>query len=115
MKNNIKNITAIMISGLFFFPVFCSAQIGGNIVNESDNIVVAVFNDDISQAEVEAIEQILYIEARSERKKRNFFAHRKIRKNMHYSISNLINDKSQAESEAEEGLQYIQTIYIFRP
>jgi len=41
MKNTIKNIAAvIMISGLFFVPVFCSAQVNGVSGSNDDNYIV---------------------------------------------------------------------------
>ena len=54
MKNKFKSIAAaIMISGLFFIPVFCSAQVagGGSDFNPSTNIVNPPENDNNDEEE----------------------------------------------------------------
>jgi len=61
MKTKYKNLAAaIMMSGLFFVPVFCSAQTTGSFNHDNNNL--PKLNDNISQAEVEAEEAILLLE-----------------------------------------------------
>lgn len=116
MKNIIKNIVAALIlSGLFFIPVLCSAQTLGGIVNDSNNLLSPPLNNDKSQAEIEAVEGMLILEAKSNLQPLYLNDPQQINSRMFTSISNVINDGiSQAEVEAEEELLYIQTISAFR-
>ena len=112
MKNLIKNIAAvIMLSGLFFIPVFSSAQNTGSIANDNNNLLNLSLYNDKSQTELEAAEQILILEDRSNRKSSYQYGAQQILSRILSSISNEIeNDKSQAEVEAAEELLYVQTI-----
>jgi len=67
MKNQTKNIAAsIIISGLFFVPVFCSAQVNGVSGSNDDNSNVEFPSSGASiydsQAEAEAEEELYYLE-----------------------------------------------------
>jgi len=116
MKNIIKNIVAALIlSGLFFIPVLSSAQTSGDIVNDSNNLLSPPLYNDKSQAEIEAIEEMLILEAKSNFKPLYLNDPQKFNSRIFSSKSNVMNkDKSQAEVEAEEELLYIQAISIFR-
>ena len=116
MKNIIKNIAiALMLSGLFFVPVLSSAQTSGGIVNDSNNLLSPPLNNDKSQAEIEAVEEMLILEAKSNLQPLYLNGPQQVNSRIFTSISNVINDdKSQAEVEAEEELPYIQTISAFR-
>ena len=62
MKNHIKNIAAvIMISGLFFVPVFCSAQVsgGGDNIDPSTTIINPPVNDNSVEEEEQEAEELL--------------------------------------------------------
>lgn len=115
MKNNIKNIVAVVIiSGLFFVPFLCSAQTGGGIVNDNKSLAILPLNNDKSQAEIEAVEEMLYLVAEADLQQLNVSDAQKTSSRMFTFISTVINEKSQAEVEAEEELQYIQTISALR-
>lgn len=59
MKRSIKNFAATMIiGGIFFIPVFCSADTGENQSDEKPNVEIKTEKVVITQAEVEAIEEI---------------------------------------------------------
>ena len=116
MKNLIKNIAAvIMLGGLFFIPVFSSAQNSESIANDSNNLLSPSLNNDKSQTELEAAEQILILIARLSQQSSYQNSAQQIKSRILSSISNeMENDKSQAEVEAAEELLYIQTIMDFQ-
>ena len=115
MKNIIKNIVAALIlSGLFFVPVLSYAQTSSDIVNDSNKLLRPSLYNYKSQAEIEAIEEILILEAKSNLKPLYLNDPQKFNSRMFSSKSNVMNkDKSQAEVEAEEELLYIQAISVF--
>ena len=116
MKNIIKNIVAALIlSGLFFVPVLSSAQTSSDIVNDNNKLLNPSLYIDKSQVEIEAIEEMLILEAKSNLKPLYLNDPQKFNRRMFSSKSNEMNkDKSQAEVEAEEELLYIQAISVFR-
>jgi hypothetical protein len=116
MKKIIKNIVAtLMLSGLFFIPVLSSAQTSGGMVNERNSFLIPPINNDKSQAEIEAVKEMLDLEAKTNRQPLYRNDPRTIKSRIFTSISNVINDdKSQAEVEAVEELIYIQAISVFR-
>lgn len=115
MKNIIKNIAAsFLLGGLFFIPVLSPAEASGSIV---------IDNNDKSQAEIEAIDEMQILESKSKvrgifmSKVRRLFSKRsKDTKNRIFvSNSNLVNDdRSQAEVESQEQILYIQIISTYR-
>jgi len=59
MKNKFRNlVAAIMISGLYFVPVFCSAQVNNSPVTDNTNVENPSKEEDKSQAEKEAEEEL---------------------------------------------------------
>ena len=97
MKSKIKNIaTALILSGLFFIPVLCSAQNSNGLVDDNINK---------SQAEIEAIEEMLNLEAKFRVQEIFIKRSEKIENRVYAANSNIINeDRSQAEIEAGEEL-----------
>ena len=116
MKNIIKNLVVPLIfSGLFFVPVLSSAQTSEGIINDSNNFLIPTLNNDKSQAEIEAIEQMQILEAKFKLRRLYLKRSKKIKKRVFASISKVINDdRSQAEVEAEEVLLFIQAIPDFQ-
>ncbi len=116
MKNIIKNIVApLILSGLFFIPVLSSGQTSEGIINDSNNFLIPTLNNDKSQAEIEAIEQMQIMEAKFKLRRLYLKRSKKIKKRVFASISKVINDdRSQAEVEAEEVLLYIQAKPYFQ-
>jgi hypothetical protein len=115
MKSIIKNIVApLILSGLFFIPVLSSAE---------TSVSIFIDNNDKSQAEIEAIEQMQILEAQSKARRlfmskvRGLFLKRSNKKKNQIFVSNLneiYDNRSQAEVEAQEELLYIQIISTFR-
>jgi hypothetical protein len=104
-----------MISGLFFVPVLCSAQTGGGIDNDNNSLLIPPINDNKSQAEVEAVEGMLYMEAMSDLQLFSLSDPQQTSSRIFTLVSNVINDdRSQAEAEAAEESQYIQAIPAIR-
>jgi len=116
MKNIIKNfVTALMLSGLFFIPVLSSSQTPSGIVNDSDNLSGAQVYSDKSQAEIEAIEEMLVLEAKSKHRPLYLKDPDQFNSRFFTLRSNVINNnRSQAEIEAKEELFYIQALSAFR-
>ena len=115
MKKTTKNIvTSLVLSGLFFVPVLSCAETSGSIF---------IDNNDKSQAEIEAIEQMQILEAQSKARRlfkskiQRLFLKRSNKKKNRIFISNLneiYDNRSQAEIEAQEELLYIQIISTYR-
>jgi hypothetical protein len=101
MKNISKTIlTSIVLSGLFLIPVLSSAQNSGNMVN--DNI-------DKSQAESEAVEEMLILDSRSGFQASHQQSRQQIKSRIFaYSANAIDNIDSQAEAEAAVELRCIQ-------
>jgi len=59
MKRSIKNFAAtLIIGGMIFIPVFCSADTGKNQSKEKPNMEIKIDKKVKTQAEVEANEEI---------------------------------------------------------
>ena len=106
MKRIIKNIVApAILSGLFFIPVLSSAQKSEDIVNDNNK----------SQAEIEAAEDIQKLETKSKARRSFLRKSKKMKNRIYASISNSIyKDRSQAEIESAEELNKIHTIFVYR-
>ena len=116
MKNLIKNfVVTLIVGGLFFVPVFSYAQISGEGVVDNNNTPSPQFNDDKSQAEIEAMEDIQIREPKS-KFRRLFVRKSKKTKNRVFASfsSSLYMDRSQAELEAAEELFNIHIISDYR-
>jgi hypothetical protein len=69
MKRSIKNFAAtLIIGGIFLTPAFCLADTDKDKSENKDNIKITVVKEVITQAEVEAIEEITKIAKRSYKK-----------------------------------------------
>ena len=116
MKNISKTIlTSLVLSGLFFIPVLSSAQTSVRIVNDNNNTSDLHLYSDKSQAEIEAIEVMLVLEAQSSHQPLHQNDLNQFSRRFFTSVSNAINnDKSLAEVEVKEGLFYIETLSAVR-
>ena len=106
MKSIIKNIAApVILSGLFFIPVLSSGQSSEDIVKDNNK----------SQAEIEAAEDIGKLEAKSKFRRSFLRKSKKMKNRIYASISNSIyENRSQAEIESAEELNKIHTIFVYR-
>ena len=107
MKRIIKNIAApVIFSGLFFIPVLSSAQSSEDIDKDNNNR---------SQAEIEAAEDIQKLENKSKAHRSFLRKSKKIKNRIYASISSSIyKDRSQAEIESAEELNKLHMIFVYR-